>query len=141
MATTWPETIRRAFVVPDLISPENAHLVVARRMLGALPNSAPQWDSDSVLVPFSELIALAVKHVAAFEEAASLGELDLPLCGFGTITGPEPNGAPRVVEAAADTAVGVLRRRLTGIEFYEPWIRWIFAELEKYVRANPHSES
>jgi hypothetical protein len=138
----WPETIRRAFGIPDLVSPENVHRIIARRMLQAVPEPALQDTAPkpiSGLTPFSDTFELAMRHVAALEPAASNGELDLPLCGFGTVIGPGPDVA-EVHHSPIDAAVSAIREKLADVETRDAWIRWLFEGLESYVRTHPHPD-
>ncbi len=128
----WSETIRRAFVIPDVISEANVERIIARRMLKEL--SVPDLASAT--------IDLATRHVAALRAAAISGALDLPVCGFGEMTPPRPNVSEKETEEPlVATAVGAIKGRLTdGGGARDVWIEWLFQKLSGHVTTHPHAD-
>lgn len=152
--TLWGETIRRAFAIPDGIADCHVNEIIARKVLRAIPPPAPETDSAGGVLPalaesFTGWVESAELVVTAFVTAANEGKLDLALCGFGEVTESKRDvrEAAKLIEIAGqrfwqtspgDTAVGVVKPGPVVSRVEVQWIRWLFAEFSRYVKAAPY---
>jgi hypothetical protein len=133
-------TCRRAFEVPDIVDDRNVSEAIARQMVGAVPWE-PSTHSDKVdprrLSWKEATFGPALVHVHVFIEALFDGDLDLPLCGFGTVSGPDTHHD--MIEASPATSAGdVLRTRLgEGEPYVSAWFDWLWIRLSQYVSEVP----
>jgi hypothetical protein len=153
-ANLWNETIRQAFAIPDGIADRHMNEIIARKVLRALPPPAPETDSAGGVLPalaesFTGWVEAAELVVIAFVTAANEGKLDLALCGFGEVTESKQDvpEAAKLIEVAGqklwqtspgDTAVGVVKPGPAVSRVEAQWIRWLFAEFSRYVKAAPY---
>lgn len=152
--TPWGKTFRRAFAIPDGIADCHVNEIIARKVLSSIPPRAPETDSAGGVLPalaesFIGWVEAAESVVEAFITAANDGQLDLALCGFGKVTesGRDVPEAARLVEIAGqrfwqtstgDTAVGVVKSGRAVSRVEAQWIRWLFSEFARYVKAEPY---
>ncbi|MGO8724280.1 MAG: hypothetical protein ACLQRM_16345 [Acidimicrobiales bacterium] len=139
----WIKTIRRAFDIPDGIAVRHVNEIIARQVLEKHlppPPSVPGAKPD--IPPFPIWAMSAELVVKAFVTAANKGHLDLPLCGFGTVTnnhlaehrkGPDETAVAAVDSLIKDDDVPKEERKI--------WIAWLWEQFVKEVKADPYPGS
>ena len=100
----WWSQIRKAFDIRDQVSHANAVEIIARQVLEAVP-ALPSGPGE---VPWPEAIVPARQTVADFLAAATAGQFDLPLSGFGSIRN---DGGLNHRSAPTDDVVDMMRER------------------------------
>ncbi len=136
-STPWGAAMRDAFAVPAIIRERNVVEVIARQMVDLLPPHLPAAPPGEPSRSWAETtFTPALNLVSAFVQALSEGELDLAICGFGTVTGPSP-GVPQETSSPVDDTMATLQRRLGGQRPNPEWVKWLYEQLRFFVSNLP----
>lgn len=132
--------IRHAFDVPDVVSEGHCYEIIARKMLTAHPGQVDPIGPECR--PWSETaFAPALAHVQALHAAIRAGDLDVAVCGFGTVSGPDVPGIPMKEEDSDHVARLAIEAKLgAGTAPSKRWIDWLWSNFRDFVHNCPYAD-
>jgi hypothetical protein len=136
----WLRMLRRAYLIPDDVAAEHVNEIIARHLLKAHPSDGVA--SGNVPEPFADSLTAAIGVVQALRSVAISGALDLPLCGFGAVTGPSVNNTAMQADSADKTAEASIAGAL-GEEHHNQravWVAKIWKDFSSYVQSKPYDD-